>query len=88
MKTMQRVGFVVVGVVLGALATSSLGAERRSQDPKPARITFTRVDNDTDGRYTVHLVKSDKRNGCWLMVSPAVINAPVSLAPAPPEICR
>ena len=86
MDRMKRIGWILVGVVIGALATGSMAAVRQLPDPPQRRLTiFTQ--NTVIGSKTAYLIKDAKSEGCWLMISSNSSDGPVALAPAPAPAC-
>jgi hypothetical protein len=82
MSIMKRGGWILVGVVIGALAaSSSRGVTAQSQDGTRLKLTTTSA-----GIGQAIFIKDTKSTGCWFVVSQP--NAGVGIATAPPEACE
>ena len=78
MKNVTRSGWILVGVVLGALATSWTAPTLTAQNDQPRlRVTLTSA-NLAQAAF----IKDTKSSGCWFVVA----NAGVAIAP--PEACK
>lgn len=85
MRVMKSMGFVLVGLVVGVLATGSLSARQNvRRQTSESRLTFAKVEPDSKTSDLV-FIKDTKTSGCWLAIdSPAGVT---SLAAAPTEAC-
>jgi hypothetical protein len=73
MKLAKQIGLVVLGAVIGALATTSIRAQ--AQPPSaPPRLVFHQV--TTSQKSAAYIVKDTKSSGCWLSVAGALAQAP------------
>jgi hypothetical protein len=83
MSTVKRVGWILIGVLIGGLAGSSIAATK-AQLPSQSnemRITSTMVPTPEG---TVVFLKDTKSAGCWLLLRHP--NG-TSVAVAPAEAC-
>jgi hypothetical protein len=78
----KRTGWVLVGLIIGALATSSLGAVKE-QAQAPSRLTVSTAAVTTVG--VAAFVKDTKSAGCWIVFSK---DSGVSVATAPVQACQ
>jgi hypothetical protein len=86
MEGMKRIGWILVGVVTGALATGSMTAVRQLPESPQRRLTiFTQT--SIAGSRTAYLIKDAKGEGCWLMITSNNPDGPVALAAAPAPAC-
>ncbi|RPH54574.1 MAG: hypothetical protein EHM89_18385 [Acidobacteria bacterium] len=87
MKNVTRIGWILVGVVLGALATSWIAPTMSAQNDRP-RLQVTndrtrlKVTLASASIAQAAFIKDTKSNGCWFVVA----NAGVAMAPA--EACQ
>ena len=81
MSIVKRCGWIVIGVVIGALATGSIGAVRR-QDADQSRLKTTFASTPMG---LAAFVKDTKSDGCWLVFSK---DAAVAIATAPTQACQ
>jgi hypothetical protein len=82
MSNVKRGGWVLIGVVVGALAASSIGAlKAQSVDPRRLKVT---VAGATVAQAT--FIKDTKSTGCWLVMTRG--NDGVAMVTAPPEACE
>jgi hypothetical protein len=78
MKNVTRSGWILVGVVLGALATSWIAPTMSAQnDQTRLKVTLASA-NFAQAAF----IKDTKSTGCWFVVA----NAGVAMAPA--EACQ
>ena len=75
MTMAKRLGWVVVGIVIGMLLTRSVGTLMAQQDNTPPRLLYTKVANTLDGIGT-GFIKDVKTNSCWLRMGTAIAPAP------------
>jgi hypothetical protein len=81
MSIVKRCGWILIGVVIGALASSSIGAvKQQSADQSRLKTTFA----STPMGFAA-FVKDTKSDGCWLVFSK---DAAVSIATAPVQACQ
>src|SRR5688572_7125225 len=81
MSNVKRGGWILMGMVLGALAASSMSAvQAQPNDPKRLTVTYT-----STGFGQAAFIKDTKSVGCWFVVTQA--NAGVAMVTAPPEAC-
>ena len=85
MDSMKRVGWIFVGVVIGALATGSMAAVRQLPDPPQRRLVV--IAENSVGRRNASLIKDTKGDGCWLMITTGNVDGPLAIAPAPASAC-
>ncbi len=84
MRTMKRVGWILIGVIIGALATSSSGAGKEQfQEPPRLKVSFVTAGNL--GAMAA-FIKDTRSGGCWLSLQRG--DAAVSLVTAPPSACE
>lgn len=85
MSHARRLGWVVLGVLIGWLATGPFDVEAR-QASSPARLTVFSIRNP-GANTAAYFLRDDKTGACWLVLrSRDDISA--SIAPAPPESCQ
>jgi hypothetical protein len=78
MKNVRRGGWILVGVLLGALATSWFAPTMSAQnDPTRLKVALASA-----SIAQAAFIKDTKSTGCWLVVA----NAGVAVAPA--EACQ
>ena len=83
MSIFKRTGLILVGVAIGAIGTSSLGALRAQGKPAdPSRLTVTLMSTSIG---SAAFVKDTKSEGCWFVFTK---NDGVSIAPAPISACN
>jgi len=83
MSVVKRGGWILIGVVIGALATSSISAVRVKEQPMDtSRLRVTLAANPLG---TAAFVKDNKSTGCWLVFSK---DSAMSVVTAPPEACQ
>jgi hypothetical protein len=81
MSIVKRCGWILIGVVIGALATGSIGAvKQQTVDQSRLKTTFASTPIGLAA-----FVKDTKSDGCWLVFSK---DAAVSVATAPPQACQ
>ncbi len=84
MRIMQRVGWILTGVVIGAVATSSSGPVK-GQFQEPPRLQVSIVTAGSLGAMAA-FIKDTKSGGCWLSLRHG--NSGVSLVVAPLAACE
>ena len=82
MSILKRTGLIVVGVAIGAIGTSSLGAVR--EQGKPADHSRLRVTIAPTNIGSAAFVKDTKSEGCWFVFTKG---DSVAVAPAPTRAC-
>jgi hypothetical protein len=85
MRNVKRTGWVLIGAVIGGLATNSVSAVKlqvRSDAVDPSRLTVALASTSMG---TVGFVKDTKSSGCWIVFTG---QSAVSIATAPAEACR
>jgi len=83
MSITKRTGLILVGVAIGAIGTSSLGAAREQAKPSDAsRLTVTLAPTNIG---SVAFVKDTKSEGCWFVFTKG---DSVAVAPAPISACN
>jgi hypothetical protein len=90
MQIAKRFGWILVGVVIGAVAPDTiLTGQRRLERPGPERLQITGV-GFYEGGQNFAFIKDAKSGGCWLLArgSQGSAESPVSLAPAPATACE
>jgi hypothetical protein len=87
MRRAKLFGLVMLGVLVGLVASGSLGAQVQ-QVPAGRSLTAIHVANPaTPGAQNSYFLQDDKTGACWLMIrSRDDISA--ALAPAPRESCE
>ena len=81
MGIVKRCGWILIGVLIGALATSSIGAvKQQSAQDSRLKTTFVSTPMGFAG-----FVKDTKSDGCWLVFSK---DAAVAVATAPVQACQ
>jgi hypothetical protein len=78
MNNVTRSGWILVGVVLGALATSWIAPTMSAQNDQ----TRLKVTLASANLAQAAFIKDTKSTGCWFVVA----NAGVAMAP--PEACK
>ena len=85
MTIVKRSGWVLIGVLVGAVGSSSLGAVRQAvvmHQPDTNRLTVSLASTPVG---TAAIVKDTKSEGCWIVFSG---QSAVSVATAPAQACR
>ena len=85
MVLVKRIGWILVGVVIGALTSNLMAATRQVQDQPASRLVV--FGESRVGLRAAYLVKDTKSDGCWLTIGSSSPAEPVALAPAPPSAC-
>ena len=86
MDSMKRIGWILVGVVIGALATGSMAAVRQLPEVATQRRLAVITENSVGPRHA-YLIKDAKSEGCWLMISSGGSDGTAALAQAPTPAC-
>lgn len=85
MNILTRSGWILVGVVVGALGTSSLSAVKQqtvSHAPDSSRLVVS-LHNASVGMAA--FIKDTKSEGCWIVLTK---NDGMAIAPAPVPACQ
>jgi len=86
MTVVKRIGWVFLGVLIGALSTSALVATKQLPEPPTPRLAaFGRT--SIGSSRTATLIKDTKTDACWLLVSAPSADGALALAPAPNYAC-
>jgi hypothetical protein len=83
MSIVKRGGWILIGVIIGALAASSINAAKAQGSADAARLKvgdFMSVGQMGTGAF----VKDTKSTGCWLVLTGGSATA---IAAAPPDAC-
>lgn len=80
----RRLGWLVVGIAIGALAVSS-SKTVEAQREQTTRLVFTTASNST-GASTV-FIRDTESKACWFAIGTAS-GVFSGVAPAPPDACR
>jgi hypothetical protein len=88
MALVKRIGWVLVGLVIGVSGAGALSASGGvlQERPQPRLVAFMRGDR-IDG-YNAYFIKDTKTGGCWLSIRSGNADGPVALAPASPASCE
>jgi|tagenome__1003787_1003787.scaffolds.fasta_scaffold19609826_1 hypothetical protein len=81
MNIVTRAGWILIGVLVGVLATHSMSAAT-VQESNESRLKLTMMPSPIG---TIHFLRDTKSNGCWLVIDRAT---GASLAVAPAEACQ
>ena len=82
MTNVKRGGWVLIGMVLGALVASSIGTVKAQ--PNDAKRLTVKYASTSMGQAA--FIKDTKSAGCWFVVTQA--NAGVAMVTAPVEACQ
>ena len=82
MALIKRLGWVIGGMLIGALVTTSIQA--RVQLPEPRQARLVQVAGNVVAGRTAFLMKDTKSEGCWLVINSS---DGVAIAPAPASTC-
>jgi hypothetical protein len=82
MAIVTRIGWILAGVLIGALLTTSTQA--RFQLPEPGQARLAHVAGNVVAGRTATLIRDTKSDGCWLLIS---TSDGVAIAQAPPAAC-
>jgi hypothetical protein len=82
MAIVTRIGWILAGVLIGALLTTSTQA--RFQLPEPRQARLAQVAGNVVAGRTATLIRDTKSDGCWLLIS---TSDGVAIAQAPPAAC-
>jgi hypothetical protein len=84
MKIARSIGLLVIGLVMGALISSSMSAVHAQHGSSPSRLVFTTIEKKGQASELV-FIKDLRTSGCWLAVETS--QGVISLATAPTEAC-
>src|SRR3982751_4701412 len=79
MRIVKRIGWLLAGVAIGVLITTTAHANIQLPEPRQARIVKV-ASSGVDGR-TFTIVRDTKSDGCWLVINTSD-GVAVSQAPA------
>ena len=82
MAIMKRIGWVLGGVLIGVILTTSTHARFQLPEPRQARLVQVTA-NNVAGR-TATLIRDMKSDGCWLVIT---TSDGVAIAQAPAAAC-
>lgn len=86
MAVVKRIGWVLLGVLIGAFSTSALVATKQLPEvPTPRLAAFGRT--SIGGSRTATLIRDTKSAGCWLLIAAPGADGGMVLAPAPESAC-
>jgi hypothetical protein len=86
MGTARRIGWILIGVLVGAIATTSFGAAREPQSGRVTRLIVMGTSSPLQ-THNFSFIKDTKSGACWL----AALSGPeggMSIATAPAEACE
>ena len=78
-----RIGWILLGVVIGIAASSSIGIVVAQQPAQSVRLAFSPQSNNLGGDVRVGFLKDTKTGSCWLMFETVG-----TIAPAPATSCQ
>jgi hypothetical protein len=84
MERLKRMGWMLVGVLIGGLAATAVHA-RQPQSQPPQRLVV--VASDRVSGWNAEIVRDMKSDGCWLLIGSRTVDGAVAVAPAPPGTC-
>jgi hypothetical protein len=82
MGIVKRIGWLLAGVLIGVLVTTSTQAGNQLPEPRQTRLVQVTA-NNVAGR-TATIIKDTKSDGCWLMIN---TSDGVAVTQAPPSAC-
>ena len=85
MDLTKRLALLLIGAVIGILATIVVGSEAKQQRPEERRLTMTMVESVQIPNATINQVafaKDRKSGGCWIVILKGDHGAGVATAPA------
>ena len=89
MRLTQRVGWMLMGVVIGAVTGASVASgQPKHERPGPKRLQFVSADSYENHHFV--FVRDPKSGACWLLAkgTEGGANNVVSLASAPVNACE
>jgi hypothetical protein len=86
MTIAKRIGWMVIGIVIGGIGSSSLVAARWAQGPPPRRLVVVASSKLSEG-VVGDFIKDIRTGACWLSI-PSRDGMTMALAPAPVESCQ
>jgi len=88
MAVAKRIGWVLIGILIGICGASALSASGAAQEERPQPRLVALMRGDRIGGYNAYFIKDTKTGGCWLSIRSGDPYGPVSLAPAPAASCE
>ena len=92
MKNLRIVGTLLIGLIVGILATSSVtvrGQRNPGRERNPARFTsFATVSGQPASTANLFFVGDTQSPGCWLAVLDGTGTGVAAIAVAPAEACK
>jgi hypothetical protein len=86
MTIAKRLGWMVIGIVIGGIGSSSLLAARWAQGAPPRRLVVVAGSKLSEG-VVGNFIKDIRTGACWLSI-PSRDDMTMALAPAPTESCQ
>ena len=86
MTMAKRLGWMVIGIVIGGIGSSSLVAARWAQGAPPRRLMVVAGSRVSEG-VVGDFIKDMRTGACWLSI-PSRDDMTRALAPAPAESCQ
>jgi hypothetical protein len=86
MTIAKRFGWMVIGIVIGGIGSSSLLAARWAQGAPPGRLVVVAGSKLSEG-VVGKFIKDMRTGACWLSI-PSRDDLTMALAPAPAESCQ
>jgi hypothetical protein len=88
MAVAKRIGWVLIGILIGICGASALSASGAAQEERPQPRLVALMRGDRIGGYNAYFIKDTKTGGCWLSIRSGNADGPVALAPASPASCE
>ena len=86
MRNNNRFGWILVGVLIGTVASTTLRGVATAQEQTSRRLLILRTASPGDG-VAAYFIKDTATGACWLSVRTRD-DMGGSLAPAPPVSCQ
>ena len=86
MAHVKRLGWVLVGVLIGGFGSGSLSARRPSQE-QPSRRLVTLPALPLSGSVSGYFIRDAKTDACWLMIR-SRDDLSGTMSPAPSASCE
>lgn len=83
MNGLKRAGWILIGVLIGGLAGSSMAATK-AQQPEAGRFRVS-MNTPVAAAGFISFVRDTKSNGCWLVLAK---DQAVAVTVAPAEACN
>jgi len=86
MDLTKRLGLLLIGVVIGIVATTVVGSEAKQQQPDRRRLSMTMEESAQIPNGTINqigFIKDRRSGGCWIVILKGDHGAGVAPAPAP-----